>query len=165
MQFKEAGEYMMSLVTERVERFSGLGLTVKIERDLMDKMFSHTENERAARFITASLVISADNDSTDEYALSLSAEIKHGEVNEDELSKSLKELDTAIEETVARLSASEDAGAEVSVLCRESEAEYDLFLGEMKKSNKKAMIRSVVFSGLIFIIMIILSLVTKYAAG
>ena len=165
MKFNEASEYMMSLVSERIERFSGLGLTVKIERDLMDKMFSHTENERAARFITVSLVISASEASEDEYALSLAADVKRGEVSEDELAKSLRELDEAIDETVARISASADAGAEISALCHESEAEYDLFLAEMKKSSKKAMLRSVLFSGLIFIIMIILSLVTKYAAG
>ena len=166
MKFSEANEYMMRVVGERAERFSGLDLTVKIERDLMDRMFSPTDKERSARFITVSLVISAvDGAKEDEYALSLGAEVKHGEVDEGELSKSLAELDAAIDETVTRLSAAEYIPTEISRMCRESEEEYDLFLAEVKKSSRRAMIRSAVFSGIIIILMLAFSLIAKYAAG
>ena len=166
MTLNEASDYMMRIVTERSERFSGLPLSVKVERDLMDKLFSPTEKERAARFIAVSIVLSAEGGSSeDEYALSLGAEVKRGEVSEGELSRSLAELDRAIDETVRRLTEAEDVAAELSALCRESEAEYDVFLGEMKKSSRRAMIRSVAFSVIIIIIMILLSFFTRQAAG
>ena len=166
MTLHEAGDYMMRLVSERAERFSGLGLSVKIERDLMDRLFSPTEKEKSARFITVSIVLGReDGVSKDEYALSLGAEVKRGEVHESELSRSLAELDAAITETVRRLSSAEDKGAELSALCRESDAEYDVFLNKMKKSSRISMIRSVAFSVIILLLMILLSFLTRQAAG
>ena len=166
MQINEAIEYMMNAASERAYRFDGLGLTVRVERDLMDKTFSPTEKERAAKYITVSIVILAeDGGSEDEYALSLGAEVKHGRVDENELSGALAEFDGAIGETVSRLTSATDITEEISRLCRESEAEYDVFLTEVKKSAKKQMIRSLVFSAIIILLMAIMSLVTKYAAG
>ena len=166
MTLHEAGDYMMRVVSERAERFSGLGLSVKIERDLMDRLYVETKKEKAARFITVSIVLTDESGRTaDEYALSLGAEIKRGEVSETELSRSLAELDTAITETLKRLSRAKDTTAELSTLCRESEAEYDLFLEKMKKSSRVSMIRSVGFSLIILILMIVLSFLTRQAAG
>lgn len=150
MKLDEALSAMTSLVEEQSKRFIGLGVTAKIETDLMDRALGSVTSPKKARFVTVTLVLSAEGITEgEEYCLSLGAEIKGSKVNET-IAKDMDSFVNMVDEALEQLSSYENKAEGIKALATAASREFDELVDKIKGESKKQKI-----TGLISVLAII----------
>lgn len=159
MTANEALERITARVNEAKARFVGLGVKVNTETEYMNSLFKSTDNPARAKFMSVSLIISADGLCDDDiYYLSLSCEVKGKKVDEAMLEKSEAEFEKYLNDTVTRL-AEGDPKAVLEALSKEANAEWEEVLGKLQKSQKRATLINIIGGALIVVGIAVLILV------
>ena len=165
MQRQIAIEKALAVAESAAERIRGTGLFASVEQSFMTALLQTTDNPKRAKFITVSLVISAeDTKKGDEYCLSVGLEIRGGRVDDGQLERDLGSFEEMVSETLERLSEFESNGAAVTALAGEAQAEYDKLVERLSADQKKQRIISAIGLSLMFIGILILFIVATLSA-
>ncbi len=165
MQSQIAIDKMRATAEEAAEKIRAAGVYAKVECSYMNALLQTVENPKRAKFITVSVVISAeDTKKGDEYCLSVGAEIRGGRVEEAQLERDLSSFGDMIDETLERLSGFENKGEGVSVMANEAQAEYERLVEKLRADQKKQRIISAIGLSLVFVGIVILFIVATLSA-
>ena len=159
MNVNEALERITAKVNEAARRFDGLGVNVTTETEYMNAFFKPTDSPAKARFMSVSLIISAEGlRDEDIYYLTLSCEIKGKRVDEALLEKSESEFEKYLNDTAERLA--DGTPKEVlQTLSKEANAEWEEVLGRIQKSQKRATLINIIGGALIVVGIAVLILI------
>ena len=159
MTVNEALRRMRARIEEAVSRLSPFGVELARETEYMNSLYKPTEDEKRARFISVSVIISAEGlKDEDVYYLTLSAEIKRGQVNEELLQKSENEFERYLSDAEKRLGEAENPAAALAELSAEANAEWTEMLGKLETAKKRATVVNIVGGALMLIGIVILIL-------
>ena len=150
MTLNEAISKMRSVVADSMEMLDGNGFTMSVDTDYMNQMLASVENEKKAKYVTVSLVITAEGiNEGDEYCMSLGAMIARGGVDEAQLKKDIGGYMDMVKEAVEVLKGYENKTEGLKYLTDKASEEYEQLLKkieeEQKKNRRLAMIGNVVF--------------------
>jgi len=145
MTVNEALELMTAKADERLAELEKTGVTVRKTVEYLNSFFGEAKNPAKAKFVNVTLTLSTEGlDEELEYCISLSAHIKRGKVNEEELSKTVVEFDKCISDTVNKLEYGDSLLGTLKELAEESEKEYEKLLSELEDMTKKQRRNSVI---------------------
>ena len=165
MQSGLAIEKMTAAAELAAEKIREIGLSASVECSYMSALLQTVESPKRAKFVTVSVVISAEDTARgDEYCLSVGAEIRGGAVDDSLLERDLSSFSDMVEETVERLSGFDSLSKGVSVLASEAEAEYCRLLEKLRADQKKQRLISAIGLSLAVIGIVILFVVATLSA-
>lgn len=165
MLFSEAKDKMIALAKAAAERFRADGLIAKVEVGYMNGFLAMITDEKRAKFITVSVVITTEHiEIGEEYCLSVGAEIRGGKVDDAQLEKDLAEFEGIIDETAERLSGYENKSVGVTTLAEEANAEYDKLVEKLRDDQKKQRVISAIGMALFIVGIVILFVVATLSA-
>lgn len=165
MLFGQAKDKMIALAEAAAERFRADGLIAKVEVSYMNGFLAMITDEKRAKFITVSVVITTEHiEIGEEYCLSVGAEIRGGKVDDAQLEKDLAEFDGIINETAERLYAFENKSVGVTTLAEEANAEYDKLVEKLREDQRKHKVISAIGMALFVVGIVILFVVATFSA-
>ena len=150
MTVKEAIEKMQATVEDSQSKLADFGFNTSVETEYMNATLASVDDEKKAKFVTVSLVIgSEDTKEGDEYCMSLGADIRTKNVNEEQLGKDIESYQKMVDDATEILSGYEDKNEGLAYLTAKASEEYEKLLKkieeEQKKSRKIAMIGNIAF--------------------
>lgn len=165
MQSQIAIEKMTAAAESAAEKIRESGLSVSVEHSYMTALLQSTDNPKKAKFITVSVVISAeDTKKGDEYCLSVGAEIRGGKIDDGQLERDLTAFDEMVSETLSRLSEYDSNSAAITALANEAQAEYEKLVEKLRADQKKQRIISAIGLSLVIVGIVILFIAATLSA-
>ena len=163
MTVSEAIAKMQATVEGSKEKLEGNGFVMSVETDYMNGLFKSVEDKKKAKYVTVSLVISAEGvEEGEEYCMSLGADIRGKNVNEKQLGEDIEHYNKMVSDAAEVLSEYEDKVEGLGVLTKKAGEEYEKLMAkieeEQKKSRKISMIGNIIFIigiALLFIVAIL----------
>ena len=150
MTVNEAIEKMQAIVEASKQKLTDNGFTMSVETDYMNGMLVSVNDLKKAKYVTVSLVISAEGTPEgEEYCMSLGADIRSKNVNESQLDKDIKSYQKMVDDAVDILSGYENKNEGLASLTAKASEEYAQLLAkieeEQKKSRRISLIINIVF--------------------
>ena len=150
MTVNEAIAKMQAVVEASKDRFSGCGFTMSVETDYMNGMLKSVEDVNKARYVTVSLVVSAEGiKEGEEYCMSLGADIRGKKINENQLNEDIAGYEKMVSEAVEALDGYENKSEGLACLTAKASEEYEKLVAkideEQKKSRRISMIGNIIF--------------------
>ena len=150
MTVSEAIAKMQAVVEASKERLDGCGFTMSVETDYMNGMLKSVEDVNKARYVTVSLVVSAEGvKEGEEYCMSLGADIRGKRINENQLNEDISGYEKMVSEAVEVLDGYENKNEGLAYLTAKASEEYEKLVAkieeEQKKSRKISMIGNIIF--------------------
>ena len=148
----EAIGKMQSTVAHAMERLEGNGFTMSVETDYMNQMLASVSDPKKAKYVTVSLVISADGIAAgDEYCMSLGAMISRSGINDERLEKDIESYNSMVNEALEVLSGYDNKKEGLEFLTKKASEEYEKVLAKIEEERKKSK-RIVTISNIVFIV-------------
>lgn len=145
MNAKQTVDTLTAAVKAAKERLDELDVVTSTEIAYMDAWMRTITDPLKAKYVTVSLVISADDiDSGEEYCLSVGAKISRKNVEEALIERDIREFDRLVDEAVEKISAAEKAADAVTELANAASNEFDDLVTKIKASEKKQRLYSIV---------------------
>ena len=150
MTVNEAIEKMQATVEASKERLEGNGFTMSVETEYMNSMLGIVNDLKKAKYVTVSLIISSEDTAEgEEYCMSLGADIRSKNVNEEQLDRDIESYQKMVDEAAEVLAEYENKNEGLAYLTAKASEEYEKLLvkieEEQKKSRRMSMIINIVF--------------------
>ncbi len=150
MTVNEAIEKMQATVEASKQKLLDNGFTMSVETDYMNGMLGSVNDLKKAKYVTVSLVISAEGTAEgEEYCMSLGADIRTKKVNEEQLNRDIESYQKMVDDAVEVLAGYENKNEGLLSLTAKASEEYEQLLAkieeEQKKSRRVSMIINIVF--------------------
>ena len=150
MTVNEAIEKMQATVEASKERLEGNGFTMSVETEYMNSMLGIVNDLKKAKYVTVSLIISSEDTAEgEEYCMSLGADIRSKNVNEEQLDRDIESYQKMVDEAAEVLAEYENKNEGLAYLTTKASEEYEKLLvkieEEQKKSRRMSMIINIVF--------------------
>lgn len=150
MTVSEAIAKMQATVEASREKLEGNGFVMSVETDYMNGMLRTVDTPERARYVTVSLVVSAEGVAEgEEYCMSLGADIRRKKVDETQLDKDIQNYLTMVDEAAEVIANYEDKTEGLAHLTKKASEEYEKLVAkieeEQKKSRKVALIGNIIF--------------------
>lgn len=160
MTLNEAVEKMTALAEEAKERLLPYGFDMKVESEYMNVAFRTVEDPKKAKYVTASLVISAEGiDEGDEYCMSIGAQVNRGKVDDAQLEEDSGKFRKMVDDMIATLDRHEDKVEGLRELTAKANEEYKKLVAEIEENQKKAKKMSAIINVVFIVGILILFLV------
>lgn len=136
---------LTAAVTAAKERLDALDVITSTEIAYMDVWMRTITDPLKAKYVTVSLVISADGiDSGDEYCLSVGAKVSKKNAEKGLIERDIKEFDNLVDEAVEKISGAERAADAVNELANAASNEFDDLVTKIQASEKKQRLYSLI---------------------
>jgi len=138
MTREEAIERLTEAAKEDIPRFLGLGLDMRVEVKYNSALFREVSNLKRAKYINILLIFSKEGlTEEEEYRLGMIAEVKLGQISEEDIEKEIEGFRTATDEAYAALSSADNKAERVKELTKEAEEEFNKYLEEFNQARSK----------------------------
>ena len=162
MTVSEAIAKMQSTVEASKEKFEACGFVMSVETDYMNGMFKSVEDIKKARYVTVSLVVSAEGIAEgEEYCMSLGAEIRGRQIDENRLDEDILNYHKMVDEAAELLEGYENKKDGLDALIKKASEEYAKLVARIEEDNKKRRRLSMI-SNVIFIVGIALLFIVAF---
>ena len=123
---------------------------MSVETEYMNSMLGIVNDLKKAKYVTVSLIISSEDTAEgEEYCMSLGADIRSKNVNEEQLDRDIESYQKMVDEAAEVLAEYENKNEGLAYLTAKASEEYEKLLvkieEEQKKSRRMSMIINIVF--------------------